>query len=414
MSSMAPEPRLRDRISKIAATIVLMCAVGIALFEYPESGPRLRSCGDPATPSPDAASSDTGVRYTCSMHPSVQSTTPGSCPICGMDLTPVTAEQRQSDVVTIPLARQQLIGVRKSAVTVAPMHQTVRAVGRVTYDESSFVDVNLRVRGWIAKLLVNKTGQRVQQGQPLFTLYSPELHNAQQDLLLALRAQPATALANAARERLRLLDLSDAQIQAIVDSGQLLEHVTIRAPASGVVIEKDIVEGGAVEPGMRLFRIAALDRIWIEADVYEADLPRVKVGQKASVTLEYLPGRSYEASVAYVYPALDPQTRTGRARLELRNGKLELRPGMYATVLLESDLGPRLQVPTSAVVYTGPRRLVFVDQGEGRFQTREVQLGAQADEMYEVLSGLEPGDVVASSGVFLIAAEARLTTAAGP
>jgi Cu(I)/Ag(I) efflux system membrane fusion protein len=411
MSGSAPESKLRDRRSKIAAAVVLLCAVGVASFEFPASGPRLRSCGDSEAPT-GTASSDTGVRYTCSMHPSVQSTAPGSCPICGMDLTPVTTEQKQSEVVTIPAARQQLIGVRKTAVTVAPMHQTVRAVGRLTYDESSFVDVNLRVRGWIAKLLVNKTGQRVQQGQPLFTLYSPELHNAQQDLLLALRAQPATGLANAARERLRLLDLSDAQIQSIVDSGQLLEHVTIRAPASGVVIEKDIVEGGAVEPGMRLFRIAALDRVWIEADLYEADFPQVRVGQRASITLEYLPGRTYEASVAYVYPALDPQTRTGRARLELRNAKLELRPGMYATVLLENDLGPRLQVPTSAVVYTGPRRLVFVDQGEGRFQTRAVQLGAQANDMYEVLSGLQPGDVVASSGVFLIAAEARLTTAA--
>jgi Cu(I)/Ag(I) efflux system membrane fusion protein len=338
-----------------------------------------------------------------------------------MALTPVTKEQQREGVVTIPTARQQLIGVRTGAVIEADMVQQLRAVGRLAYDESTLSDVSTRVRGWIVKLLVSNTGQRVQKGQTLFTLYSPDLYSAQQDFLLAIRGQsagvadsaaPGTGLAQAARQRLRLLDLSDAQIDGIARSGQPRENIEIVARESGFVIEKNVVEGAAVEPGMRLYRIASLDKVWIEADVYEADFARVRVGEKANVTLDYLPGKTYEARVAYVYPYLNAETRTGRVRLELVNRKLELRPGMYANVQLESDLGPRLQVPTGAVVYTGPRRLVFVDLGDGRFRPQEVQIGAQSNGMYEVLSGLHAGDMIAVSGVFLIAAEARISTAA--
>jgi hypothetical protein len=163
---------------------------------------------------------------------------------------------------------------------------------------------------------------------------------------------------------------------------------------------------------MRLYRIAALSKVWVEADVYESDLAHVRVGQRAAVTLDYLPGLSYEAKVAYVYPYLDPASRTGRVRLEIANKELALRPGMYASVELSSDLGPRVQVPTAAVVYTGPRRLVFVDLGGGRFRPQEVEVGVESGGMYEVLAGLSAGDVVATNGVFLIAAEARISTAA--
>jgi Cu(I)/Ag(I) efflux system membrane fusion protein len=309
-----------------------------------------------------------------------------------------------------------LIGVRTSQVLEANMLQSLRAVGRLAYDESTLSDVSMKVRGWIVKLHVSNTGQRVQKGQTLFTLYSPELYNAQQDFLLANRGTSvgpgAHGLAQAARQRLRLLDFSESQIAELTQRGEPIENVTFTARESGFVIEKDVVEGAAVEPGMRLFRIASLDKIWIEADVYEADFAHVRAGQKANVTLDYLPGKNYEARVAYVYPYLNSETRTGRVRLELVNRKLELRPGMYANVQLDSDLGPRLQVPTPAIVYTGPRRLVFVDLGEGRFRPQEVTIGAQASGMSEVLSGLQAGDKVAVSGVFLIAAEARISSAA--
>jgi Cu(I)/Ag(I) efflux system membrane fusion protein len=270
---------------------------------------------------------------------------------------------------------------------------------------------------------VSQTGQKVTRGQTLLSLYSPELYNAEQDFILAVQgaATPAVptgggpnridSLAHAARLRLHLLGLDDGQIEALAKQGAPSESVPIVSPASGFVIEKNVVEGASVDAGMRLYRIAALTKVWIEAQVYEADLDSVRPGQTAAVTLDYLPGRTYDAKVAYVYPYIDPQTRTGQVRLELANKDLDLRPGMYASVTLGAELGPRVQVPSAAVVYTGPRRLVFVDQGHGRFRAQEISVGASSSGMYEVLSGLKPGDQVATSGVFLIAAEARISTA---
>jgi membrane fusion protein, copper/silver efflux system len=361
--------------------------------------------------------------YTCSMHPSVKQPGPGKCPICGMDLTAVTKAQQEQGLVFIDEARRQLIGVKTAPVIDGPLSRSLRAVGRVAYDESTLTDVNLKVSGWISKLLVNKTGQRVAAGQTLFTFYSPELYNAQQDFLLALRSgATATALggaanrgdglSRAARQRLHLLGMSDGQIAALEARGTPSESLAVPSPASGFVIEKDVVEGAAVEAGMRLFRIAALNKVWVEAELYEADLARTRVGQDAQVSLDYLPGRTYEAKIAYVYPSVDPTARTGRVRVELSNKELELRPGMFATVELTGETESRLQVPAAAVVYTGPRRLVFLDLGDGRFAPREVQVGQQSNGMYEVLSGLGAGDIVATSGVFLIAAEARISTAA--
>ena len=376
-----------------------------------------------AKPPSDGSASDVD-HYTCSMHPSVNQPGPGKCPICGMDLVPVSKEQQSEGVVTIDEGRRQLIGVRTSAVIEAPLQSSFRAVGRVAYDESAFTDVNLKVKGWITRLLVNETGQRVARGQTLFTMYSPELYNAEQDFLLATRGAAtisvpddagvphSASFAHAARKRLSLLGLSDAQIDAVAAKGEPLESTAIPSPASGFVIEKDVVEGASIDAGMRLFRIAALDKVWVEADIYEADLAHVRVGQPAKVTLDYLPGRAYDAKVAYVYPYLETGARTGRVRIELANKQLELRPGMYASVELASNAGSRVQVPASAVVYTGPRRLVFVDLGEGRFRPQEVHVGTEAEGRYEVLDGLKAGDQVATSGVFLIAAEARISTAA--
>ena len=360
--------------------------------------------------------------YTCSMHPSVKQSGPGKCPICGMDLIPVTRTQQQQGVVMIDEARRQLIGVRTGRVLEAPMRGAFRAVGHVAYDESSLADVNLKVHGWITKLYASQTGQRVARGQTLFTLYSPELYNAEQDFLLATQAGASSepdgppgrgeSFGRAARQRLHLLGLDEGQIDALAKKGAPQESIAISAPASGFVIEKNVVEGASVDAGMRLYRIAALDKVWIEADVYEADLAHVFVGQAARVTLDYVPGRVYDAKVAYVYPYLDPATRAGRVRIDLANRKLDLRPGMFVNVELASDLGSQVQVPAAAIVYTGPRRLVFVDVGEGRFRPQEVRVGTESNGMYEVLEGLHPGEMVATSGVFLIAAEARIRTAA--
>jgi membrane fusion protein, copper/silver efflux system len=419
----------------LATTLFVVLLIGTAFaFRAPLTlwftGKSMGSGGAPVTLHAQGGSGIGSVslpgeidHYTCSMHPSVRQKGPGKCPICGMTLIPVTKAQEEQGVVMIDDARRQLIGVRTGTVVMGPMRQSFTAVGQITYDESKLADVNLKVQGWITKLFVSQTGQKVTVGQPLFSLYSPELYNAQQDFLLATKGSSAAVgggggtsrgelFGRAARQRLHLLGLSEGQIGNIEKRGVPLENITIGSPASGFVIEKNVVEGAAIDPGMRLFRIAALNKVWVEADVYEGDLGHVRVGQSATVTLDYLPGRSYDALVAYIYPYLDPKNRTGRVRVELANKDLDLRPGMYASVELTADVQSHLQVPAGAVVYTGPRRLVFLDLGQGRFRPQEIRVGLQANGMYEVLEGLREGDVVATSGVFLIAAEARITTAA--
>jgi Cu(I)/Ag(I) efflux system membrane fusion protein len=352
--------------------------------------------------------------YTCSMHPSVRQTGPGQCPICGMTLTPVTREELASGVIRIDEARRRRIGLATAPVVRAPLVRSIRALGRVTYDETALVDITLKLDGYIQKLHVETTGQPVRLGQVLFTLYSPELYAAQQEYLLATQntSQAGQNLARVARKRLALWGLSAAQIDQMVKKGAPLENVPFFSPASGYVIEKDVVEGGMVRAGERLFRIAPLSKVWVQADVYEQDLPHVKVGQKAEITFPYLPGKKYENRIAYIYPALEGMTRTARIRIELPNQELALKPDMYADVHLQIDGGERLQVPESAVIYTGPRRLVFVDLGDGRLEPREVELGADAGEVYEVLGGLSEGERVVTSGNFLIAAESRIRSTA--
>jgi Cu(I)/Ag(I) efflux system membrane fusion protein len=369
-----------------------------------------------------ATASDAIDHYTCSMHPSVHQAAPGSCPLCGMQLIAVSREQQEQGEVLIDETRRQLGGVRVSAVIEAPFERVVQALGRVSYDESALTDVTLRVDGWVTQLFVARNGERVMRGQPLFRLYSPEIYGAEQDFLLSAQraeggpapgaATSSSRLATSSRQRLRLLGLSDPQIDALAKDAAPSDSIPFASPASGYVIEKDVVEGARVSAGQRLYRIAALERVWVEADVPEADLSHVRAGQPAAVTLDSGSRRRFEARIAQVYPFVDSVSRRGRVRLELANPDGELRPGMYASVELATPAERRLQVPASAVIYTGPRRLVFVDQGAGRFLPREVRVGAESHGMYEVLEGLQAGESVASAGLFLIAAEARISTAA--
>lgn len=317
--------------------------------------------------------------------------------------------------VQIDPARQAAIGVRTSPAVIAPMALDVRAVGKLSYDETRLHDVVLRLGGYISDLRVDETGQTVAKGQALFQIYSPELYAAEQDYLLARGSRDAMGsaaradeLVRAAETKLELLGMTPEQIRDLAAKGQPLEKITITAPASGYVIEKNVVDGAAVHAGDRVFRIAALDRIWVEADVFESDLARLAPGQAATVTLSYLPGRTYDGKVTFIYPYLDPATRTGRVRVELPNAARDLKPDMFATVTFHLGLGDRLQIPVAAVLYDGPRRVVLVDRGGGRIAPRDVTLGAQSGDRVEVLAGLAAGDRVVTSGNFLIAAESRI------
>ena len=321
----------------------------------------------------------------------------------------------------LPLERLQRIGVRSEPVVEKPFATHVRAVGRVGFDETALEDVSLKVRGWVGELGVAATGDPVERGQVLFTLYSPELYSAQQEYLQALRSREraratgtpdrADFLVRAARNRLRLWDLAPEELERLERSGEPVEEIAIRARTTGFVIEKDIVAGSAVEPGQRLYRIAPLDRVWVDAQVYEREIPLVEVGRDVRVTLSSLPDREYSGRIARVYPALAGETRTARVRVELPNPDLALRPGMWADVHFAQERGPRLVVSQSAVLHAGERDFVFVDLGEGRFRPRQVRVGLRAGEELEVLEGLAPGERVVVAGTFLIASESRLRAA---
>ncbi len=403
-------------------------------IDNPFMGTGMSTCGaasDWTVPAPvglreieahaDAAHGGDIAYYTCSMHPSVEQEAPGTCPICSMNLSPVTREELETGIIRIGAERRQEIGVRTAVIETLPVDVTIRAVATVTYDETRLHEVSLKNRGWIERLFVEETGQAVRRGQTLFTLYSPELLSAQEELLAALASQSrareteapdrADYLVDAARRRLSLWDLSSEQIGEIIRNGQPIQYVAIPSPASGFVVEKNVIEGAAVQPGQTLYRIADLSTLWLDADVYESELPLVEVGQEAEVTFPYLPGRKLRAPVAYVYPYLERGSRTGKVRLELPNPGIELKPDMYADVVLRAARGDRVVVPEEAVIYAGPRRLVFVDLGEGRLKPRTVELGVKSGDTYEVLSGLEAGDVVVTSGNFLVAAESRLKSA---
>jgi multidrug efflux pump subunit AcrA (membrane-fusion protein) len=320
-------------------------------------------------------------------------------------------------------------GARRIGVTLATVEERilpmfVRTVGTVAYDETSLVTVNPKIEGWVERLFVDFTGAAVRAGDPLMEVYSPSLVSAQEELILAARlvrdagagraAGNARQLLEASRRRLAYWDIPEEEIRRIEESGEPTKTLTLMAPASGVVVEKNVTEGDRIMPGMTLYRIADLSRVWIEADVFEKDLGFVQMGQGALVSLEAYPGRVFPARVSYVYPSVSMEGRTGRIRLELPNPDLVLKPGMYAEVNLENQsFEPALVVPRSAVIETGMRTLVFVSRADGALMPREVRPGRTSGRFMELLDGVEAGERVVSSAAFLVDAESNLGTMTG-
>ncbi len=329
--------------------------------------------------------------------------------------------KRHPGELRIDAALRQRTGIRTTEVVRAPMTVHLRAVGRVTVDEGALHDVAPRVRGFVGDLFVAAVGDAVERGQTLFTLYSPDLYAAQEELLQAVRsrraaaetgrAEHAEALVRAARKRLRLWEVPEADVERLARRDAPQEFVAFRAPVSGYVVEKSIVSGSSVEPGLRVLRIAPLDRVWIEAELYEGEIEMVSVDQPVRVTLPYRPGEPIEGRIAHVYPTLDRDTRTARVRIVLPNPGLTLRPEMYANVEFAFDRGDPVVVPASAILYAGARRFVFLDLGGGRLRPQQVEVGQRDGDRVEILSGVAPGDVVVASGTFLVASESRLRSA---
>ena len=342
--------------------------------------------------------------WTCPMHPSVRMPTPGmGCPICKMDLVAVTKQELASGIVRMDPTRRQALGVRTSEVKQQAMTATLRASGVVAWDETRLVDVGVRSGGWIRTLMANTPGQTVTAGTTLFTLYSPDLIQAQAEWLAVAGSEELRALA---RTKLMRLGFPESSFAVLEQTSKPLEEVPFAAPISGVLIDKAVVAGSRIEAGMRAMRLADATQVWIEAALPANDLALISIGAKAEIALAN--GASLTATVAAVIPWIDDATRTGRVRLVAANPDGQLRPGTYATVTITLPLGERLAVPEDAVVRGGEKQVVFVDLGDGRWQPVRIVAGVRAGGLVELREGPAAGAKVANGGVFLIASESRL------
>jgi RND family efflux transporter MFP subunit len=430
-------------------------------------GPGLLSsgCGRGSSSSSSATGSNEKTLYTCGMHPQVIQDHPGNCSICGMKLTPIRKQSPGSEPTAsgsaahtikyykstmnpgetsptlakdsmgmemVPVYEQaaqpasiievdpvtvQNMGVRTATVRRGPLRRVIRTVGVIDYNETTMADVTTKFKGWVEKLYVNATGQLVMRGDPLFEVYSPELYSAQREYLLAIEqgtnAPDSTALKTSALTKLKFFDISNEQIAELDRSRQPQKTLRIAAPQDGFVVEKSVVEGQMVDPGMRMYRLADLGLVWVQAQIYEQDLAFIKLGQEATVSLDYLPDREFRGRVTYIYPNVDEKTRTARVRMEFHNPGYFLKPGMFATVHLTSELEPSvLLVPDMAILRSGEKTTVFVALGAGRFEPRTVALGPQAEnDMYQVLSGVKEGENIVTSGQFMFDSESQLREA---
>lgn len=408
-------------------TLVVLALAGAAVgagFVALRDGQAARRAKSPARPT-----------YLCPMHPQIVSDRPGTCPICGMSLVKVQAGSAPAPassssapagraVVTLSAERRAVLGMRTAPVVRTGIRRGLRTVGRVTTDERRLKHVHTKFEAYIEELDVDFVGKRVTRGEVLASVYSPELVATQQEYLLAWRARqrlgrsalPSVAqggadLLEAARQRLLLWDVRPADIERLERTGEVRRTLQIVSPVSGYVVRKAALQGMRVTPADSLFEIADLSRLWVLADVYEADLPSVRVGTPAEVTLSYLPGRSWRGAVTWVAPMVDPQTRTIKVRVEVDNTGEDLKPEMFADVLLQVGQGEGLVVPGSAVLNSGRQQLVFVDLGNGQLEPREVTLGSRSEEGIEVLRGVREGENVVTAANFLLDSESSLKAA---
>jgi RND family efflux transporter MFP subunit len=306
-----------------------------------------------------------------------------------------------------------MMNLQTTKITRGPLRRAIRTVGTIDYNETALTDVTTKLKGWIEKLHVDATGELVHRGEPLFEIYSPELYSAEAEYLAVLGTNSdssATTLREAALEKLKFFDISDAQIAGLETNRAPRKTLQILAPMDGFVIEKNIVQGQMVDAGMKLYRLADLGVVWVFAQIYEQDLPYVQLGQEATVKLSSLPDREFRGRVTYVYPNVDEKTRTAKVRLEFENPGYFLKPGMFVSAQITSELKPSaLLVPDSAVLRSGEKNTVFIALPGGKFDPRAVVLGPEAEHgMVEVISGLQEGERVVTSGQFMLDSESQL------
>ena len=447
---------------KLILAIIAVAAVGVGAFFIG------RSTGHNHAAANESAKEGKTL-YTCGMHPQVVQDKPGNCPICGMKLTPIRkqaaggesgataasgerkikyykstmnpgevkpapgkdsmgmdmipvyedeAAAAESSAIAVDPVTTQNMGIRTATVTRGPLRRNIRTVGAIDYNETALTDVTTKFKGWAEKLFVNTTGQLVMKGDPLFEIYSPELYSAQVEYLLATdpsnkSGAGSDALKTSALTKLKFFDISDEQIAELERTRQARKTLRIVAPQDGFVVEKMVVEGQMVDAGMKIYRLADLGLVWVKAQIYEQDLVYLKLGQEAMVKLDYLPDREFRGRVTYIYPNVDEKTRTAQVRMEFHNPGYFLKPGMFATVRVTSELEPSaLLVPDMAVLRSGEKTTVFVALDGGKFDPRTVTLGPQAEgDTYQVLSGLNEGERIVTSGQFMLDSESQLREA---
>ncbi len=363
------------------------------------------------------------------MDPTFIRNEPGKSPM-GMDLVPVYeeagGEKEPASTIRIDPVTIQNMGIRTAIVKTDSPVKTIRTFGNVTFDETRIYAINTKFNGWIEKLRVNFEGERIKKGQPLFEIYSPELVTAQEEYLLALEQQrslkesgfahareSAERLLTAARTRLEFWDITPDQIQRLAQSGRTSKTITIYAPSAGVVTKKNAVLGHYVKAGEHQYEIADLSTVWVDVEIYEYELPWIQEKMPAEMELAYIPGKRFSGKVLFIYPYLNPKTRTARLRLEFPNRDNRLKPDMYANIYLNSHLDEKSPIiPQEAVIDSGVRKIVFVAGDKGRYEPREVELGLELnDHRYQVLSGLKEGEEIVVSAQFMLDSESRLREA---
>lgn len=367
---------------------------------------------------------DTPQTSTTHMSPSQASEWTGGRDAKELVPAPESPGMPMTNMVTIAPERLQTIGVRFEEATRRSLARTIRTVGRVEIDERRLARVNIKFEGWIEELPVSAIGDHVKKHQILFTIYSPDLVATQEEYLLALQgirdlgksefqevARGAKDLLEATRRRFQFWDITEDHIQDLERTGEVLRTLPIHSPITGTVLKMEARAGTHVTPGTELYMIANLSQVWIMADIYEYELPLIRLGQQATVTLSYDPQTQLVGSLGFIYPTLDPQTRTAKVRFEVNNPGEKLKPGMYANVELAIPLGSRLAIPRDAVLETGERQIVFIHHGGGTLEWRNVKLGVQAGDWVEVLEGVKAGDHMVTSANFLIDSESQLKSA---
>jgi membrane fusion protein, copper/silver efflux system len=364
------------------------------------------------------------------MHPQYKSDKPGIAPDCGMKLVPVYADAAPADsgapgTVEISPEKQQLIGVTYGTAEYQAMRDSIHAAARVTLDETRIAKVQAKLEGWIDRVFADFTGKAVREGDPLLTIYSPEALATQNEYLLAIKAQHTVHsnplheiqestdnLVAAARKRLELWDIGDIQIDEVARTGEPIKNLTLNAPISGFVIERNAFPKQHITPETVLYTVADLSTVWVIADVFEYEAANVRLNQGVSLTIASSPGRVFRGRVSYILPGVDPTTRTLKVRVQFDNPGFALKPDMFGDAEISTGGARKLVVPETAVLNSGDRQVVFVDRGEGRFEPHNVTIGAQSGGVIEIISGLKEGDRIVTSGNFLIDSESQLKAAA--